>query len=50
MEENTQNKKAQMESSMFASLVLQGLSIIYVKPSKKLTYIQILTRLGLLGT
>lgn len=34
MEENTQNNKAQMESSMFAGLVLQGLPIIYVKPSK----------------
>lgn len=34
MEEDTQNKKAQMESGMFAALVLQGLTIIYVKPSK----------------
>lgn len=34
IEENTQNKKAQIESGVFAGLVLQGLSIIYVKPSK----------------
>lgn len=33
MQENTQNK-AQMESNMSAGLVLQGLSITYVKPSK----------------
>lgn len=34
MEENTQNRKVQMESGMFAGLVLQSLEIIHVKPSK----------------
>lgn len=33
MEENTKKEKAQMESGMFAGLVLKDLSITYVKPS-----------------